>query len=258
MVKKALLAFSFCALLFGAELQSDLENLIPAHKEQISLLLENERSYIDERGNVNYASLCSKLKALGILDLGSGANMQLGFLGSNDNAILMIKAVGLALENLGYKYFLSLGFENNPARWSVVLSSRSALGPGELYTELAKQNIYIKKILKNEQGGFVYALDLSKTRIKTDSLLETPIRPKTAYFVSLSNASLLNVTSQDNDNWQPFIQIFDKNLKLIKVEKTASQQESLRLSLPENAAYALIDDLFSLENIKHGLVIELR
>lgn len=250
---KILVLGVFCAFCFGADLKSDIENLSSNPNADVSEILSRQSAFLDGRGNVNYSALCNELKRLGLFATTDSGSMELGFLSSQDNAILMIKAISASLESMGYKYFLTSFFENSPARWSVALSSRNLIDPGIMYNALLKQNIYIKKVLRGERG-FIYEVDLSNASVKTDEILSTPIRPKSAYFIKLYGANLV-INSSVNDNWHPFIRFFDKKLKLIATKEQNERTQNLSLALPSGAVYALIDDMTSLENIKHGLEI---
>lgn len=253
---RAFFASLFCVLLLNsADLKADLEALIPGQTEQINSISENSANFLDARGNVNYASLLAHLRSLGIFEPQNTDN--LSFECEQDFAVLMIKTITQTLKNMGYKYFATSWFENSPTIWRINLSSRATLDSGILYNEFAKQGIFIKKITRNSDNSLLYNLDLNSATVRTDELLLEPIRPKSAYFLNVSGKKMLNINANINDAWQPFVRIFDKKLHLIKTEQIKNKTQNLRLELPSGAVYALIDDLFSLENIKHGLSINL-
>ena len=256
MVRVLFASLFYAALLNGADLKADLEALIQNHPEQIETISKNSNTFIDARANVNYSALLAHLRSLGLLEIQNSENSTLGFSCEQENVILMINSVSGVLKNMGYKYFSTSWFENSPAIWRISLSSRANLDAGILYNEFLKAGIFIKK-LRKDGNSFIYELDLNSANVKTDELLETPIRPKNAYFLNVGGKKALNISANIDDNWQPFIRIFDKKLRLIKTQETNTKTEHLRLEVPSDGAYVLIDDAFSLENIKHGLSISL-
>ena len=258
MVKKAFFAF-FASLLFafGADLRGDLGRILGENHPAIENIMQNERSFIDERNNVNYNALFARLKNQGLLEPSNSANIQIGFSSPDDNAILMVKAVGEVLSKMGYKYYLTTHFDANSAQWGIALSSRNSLEPGVLYSQLANSKIYIKKISKQEANFYIYELDLSRASVDSDTLNVNQIRPQKPYFLTVVDKKSLSIEADSDDSFQPFIRVFDKNLKLIKTQKSNTITYSLTMESPAGANYVLIEDSFSLENIKHGLKINL-
>lgn len=257
MVKAIFAGFALCLCAFGADLSGDLGRILGEGHPAINSIMQNEKNFIDVRNNVNYSALFTELKSMGLLEPNSGNNMQIGFSSANDNAILMVKAVGEVLSKMGYKYYLTTYFDASPAQWGIALSSRNSLEPGVLYSQLANNKIYIKKISKQEGNAYIYDLDLSGASVDSDVLNENQIRPQKPYFLNVAGKRNLNIEADGEDSFQPFIRVFDKNLKLIKTQKSSTITPSLSMELPAGANYALIEDLFSLENIKRGLKINL-
>ena len=257
----------FCFASLGADLKSDLQNLIASETynsnlNKINSLFANEAAFRDSRGNIDYERVTEVLRQNGLLKLNysDGANMTLGF-ESVGSPLLLMKVVSDALSNMGYKYFLTSSIENTPkmVRWSVFVSSRALVSPGALYTELLKANAYIKGIARVGQFDFAYVIDLSKARIKTQEYVPdaAPKRPLEAYFYRVSGASAVEINAQAADSWVPLVRVFDSNLNLIKQIKESEKRSNLNVELPANAAYIRIDDAFSLENIKRGLSIRI-
>lgn len=257
MVKAIFAGFSLCLCAFGADLSGDLGRILGEGHPAINSIMQNEKKFIDVRNNVNYSALFAQLKSLGLLESNSGNNMQIGFSSPDDNAILMVKAVGEVLSKMGYKYYLTTHFDASPAQWGIALSSRNSLEPGVLYSQLANNKIYIKKINKQEGNTYIYNLDLKDASVGSDTINENQIRPQKPYFINVAGKRNLNIEADGEDSFQPFIRVFDKNLKLIKTQKSNTITSSLSMELPAGANYALIEDLFSLENIKRGLKINL-
>ncbi len=259
--------FCFASLASGASLKDDLQNLLASETynsnlNKINSLFSNEAAFRDSRGNIDYERVTEVLRQNGLLNLNysGGANMTLGF-ESVGSPLLLMKVVSDALSNMGYKYFLTSSIENTPqmVRWSVFVSSRALVSPGALYSELLKANAYIKGIARVGQFDFAYVIDLSNAKVKTQEYVEgaMPKRPLEAYFYGVSGANAVEISAQSADSWVPLVKIFDKNLNLIKQIKEVEKRSNLNVELPSNAAYIVIDDAFSLENIKRGLSIRI-
>ena len=109
-----------------------------------------------------------------------------------------------------------------------------------LYSQLANSKIYIKKISKQEANFYIYELDLSRASVDSDTLNANQIRPQKPYFLNVAGKKSLSIEADSDDSFQPFIRVFDKNLKLIKTQKSNTITYSLTMELPAEANYALI------------------
>ena len=252
-----------CAVLAnGANLHADLATLIPQNEAVISQIMANERAYIDPRNNVNYATLSKELRNRGLLNLNitNGANTNIIFQSSAQNALLLISVLTKSLESMGYKYFLSSFFETNEGlvRWGVVPNSRTLIDPGALYVELLKKRAYIKSIKRQGETSFIYEIDAHNAILDGMDLSISGVRPKDAYFISCAGRASVLIKTNEGDNWTPLIYVFDKNLRLLQTLRDQEAKSELDLRLPNGAFYVMIDDALSLENIKQGLNIELR
>lgn len=79
-----------------------------------------------------------------------------------------------------------------------------------------------------------------------------------AVFLNVSGKSSIEIKSRSNDSWIALVKILDKNLKLISQVKSDKKEKEIYLNFPDEAFYLIIDDVFSLENIKHGLTIYIK
>ena len=89
----------------------------------------------------------------------------------------------------------------------------------------------------------------------TEVQLSKPLEP---YFLNVSGKSSIEIKSRSNDSWIALVKILDKNLKLISQVKSDKKEKEIYLNFPDEAFYLIIDDVFSLENIKHGLTIYIK
>jgi hypothetical protein len=68
----------------------------------------------------------------------------------------------------------------------------------------------------------------------------------------------LTLWSLKGNNWYPYIVFYDSSLRLLKVYKRDLKTWQLVMSLPRDAVYVKITDLYSQKNIKDGLRIEVQ
>ena len=93
--------------------------------------------------------------------------------------------------------------------------------------------------------------------------VDFPIKLQDIFHLTYDFDNLIRVIDFLHQNSLQLMQeLKDQNKRLYFVEtlkyecdELKTKTENLSLELPAGAAYALIDDLFSLENIKHGLTI---
>ncbi len=74
----------------------------------------------------------------------------------------------------------------------------------------------------------------------------------------LKNATNLIIDANDLDNWFPKIFFLDKNLNLIKAVKSENKNNHFSELIPNGAIYAIVSDMYSLDNIRRGLKITLK
>ena len=84
--------------------------------------------------------------------------------------------------------------------------------------------------------------------------LSKPLEP---YLIDASGAKSAVISASTEDRWSAVVRILDKNLNLLDEKQSNKAVNSLKVSLPQNAKYIMIDDAVSLENIKRGLKIYL-
>lgn len=76
--------------------------------------------------------------------------------------------------------------------------------------------------------------------------------------LDLKNATNLIIDANDLDNWFPKIFFLDKNLNLIKAVKSENKNHHFSELIPNGAIYAIVSDMYSLDNIRRGLKITLK
>lgn len=267
MVKIIAFTLIFCSLIFGADLKSDLKNILStqnyaANEAKLNELFSDESAFLDARQNIDYAYVIDVLRQNSLLNLrlSQSADMKLIF-EANSSPLLLVQIINRSLEHLGYKYFRVASLDNvaQKVAYGVFLDSKSLLNLGNFYKELLANGVYILGIFQNEEYGYTYVLDAKDAIIATKSPQESEFtKSPSAYFYSVMGASNINIQAHSNDSWFALVRIYDKNLKLIKEIKSKQKQSYLNINLPDGATYIQISDVATLENIKRGLKINIK
>lgn len=267
---RVLLFFLVSSLCFSANLDLNLKNLLgdkvyEQNSGKLRTLFSNEAMFLDENSNPNYDKITNLLRTNSILSLNysSPAYMDLTFK-STSSTILFLKVITQSLNNLGYNYFLTKNFstQNSQISWLVIINTQFILNPGNLYKELKQNNVYIKGIHKTGTFSYTYDIDMSRAILKTlpyesDTTVELS-KPLEPYFLNINGKKNIEIMANPADNWISLVKIYDRNLKLISQIKSDIKEKSLNIEFPDDAFYILIDDAFSLENIKRGLKIYIK
>ncbi|EAI4828726.1 hypothetical protein BGG34_08645, partial [Campylobacter lari] len=83
-------------------------------------------------------------------------------------------------------------------------------------------------------------------------------KPLREYIIDLQGAKSIELSAHHLDSWFCKIQFLDKNLNFIQGVENTHKQNEINVNIPLGAKYAIIGDMFSLDNIKRGLKIYLR
>ncbi|ARR02801.1 hypothetical protein [Campylobacter vicugnae] len=270
MVRGLFLFFIFTFSSFGLDLHSNIKSIISEqnyalNRDKIDQIFAVESEFIDSNDNLNYAKITNALRVNSLLNLSYSQpiNLEISFY-SPTSDILMFKSVSEALKSLGYSYFLSKSLKSDTQGivWQITMNSRFILDPGALYKELSKNYIFIKDIKRDGQFSFVYSIDATKAVLSTHQYisdieydLNKPLEP---YFLNISNKSEALIKSYASDRWICVIKVLDRDLNLITQIKSDKPEKEVYIKFPPNSYYMLIDDAFSLENIKRGLKIYIK
>ncbi|MDQ1340524.1 MAG: hypothetical protein QG567_1681, partial [Campylobacterota bacterium] len=59
------------------------------------------------------------------------------------------------------------------------------------------------------------------------------------------------------NTWYPYIICYNNKLEILKVYKREEITKSLKLALPDGTKYIKLNDIFTPENLKHGIEIKI-
>ncbi len=267
MVRAVLAAVLFVLPVLASDLLDGVRALLGdraymQNQAKIEQIFANESRFIDGNANLNYAKICPILRSNGLLNLSykTPINVDISFVSGSSKALVM-QIIKDSLNDLGYGYIQtkSLSLSKTKVDWQITINTQFVPDPSALYSELLKYNSHITNIQKNGDMSYIYEIDAGRARLPAKSVqrgewvsLSKPFEP---YFLDVYGGAGAEIKSRSNDAWIALVKVFDRDLNLIFQIRSQTTQKSLSLKLPENAYYMVIDDVFSLENIRHGIDI---
>ncbi|HHY1437362.1 TPA: hypothetical protein ACV1MF_001317 [Campylobacter jejuni] len=267
MVKKIIILTLWVNISFAISSLDLAKNLVnnPSKNSQLELLFSNN-SYIDNNGNCDIAKISQILKtnSLIALTLSNPQSLRLNFKAKADE-VMFFKILSDVLTDAGYIYFIptDLILREGNIDYTIQVESQYVLDPGTLYNLLKENSVYIDNIKRIGAYDYEYDLNFSNAVLKTNTNvnLNTPKsleKPLKDYVLNLKNATNLIIDANDLDNWFPKIFFLDKNLNLIKAVKSENKNNHFSELIPNGAIYAIVSDMYSLDNIRRGLKITLK
>ena len=275
MVKIIFIVFVFCISLFADNFEVDAkddilskkiktfvdDNYYEQNKAYINILFSPKIKYY-QNGRVNPVMVAKTLKENGLLNLffQKPKELILNFKTSG-SPLFFIKIMGDTLRNIGYYRYVTRGSTLNPSEfiWSISLTSEYATDPIILQKELQKSGCSIIDIDRNSTTNWSYTIDISNGHLNVQNLHageEFKLhRTLYAYWLNVSEIDEIDIHSSSRNRWYPYVSYYDASLHLLKVIKKNFKVRNLKLIIPSGAEYIKISDIYTLKNIKDGLVL---
>ncbi len=258
--------FSYCDDLqkdsLTLKIQSFLsEKAYESNKDFINVIFEPKSSfYVKDR--VDAVKVIQTLKNNGLLNLffKSPQDFRLNFKTSGF-PLFFVKIMEDTLQNLGYFRYVTTAsnFDASEFSWSINLTSEYATDPLILQNELHKSGCNIIDVEKNSQREWTYTIDITNGHLNTIQLhADEEFKLKRslyAHWLDISKIRTLKTRSSRRNRWYPYIAYYDSSLHLLKLLKRNKIYKKLTLSMPKNAKYIKISDMFTLKNVKDSLLL---
>ncbi|TEY03075.1 hypothetical protein [Campylobacter sp. US33a] len=234
-------------------------------QNKLRALFDN-KNYQDSNGNLDIDKITRTLKINSLIDfaLKEPATMRISFKAKTEG-ILFFKIVNDALNNSGFIYFtpIDLSLRDGNIFYQIEVQSQYILDSGSFYNLLKQNSVFIEDVQKVGAFDYEYTLDFSKAFLKPnvnvplneEVVLEKPLRD---YIVLLQGAKSIEITSNSMDVWFAKIIFLDQNLNLIRAVQSSTKSDKFKDFIPSGAVYAIIGDIFTLDNIRRGLTIYLK
>ena len=261
---KKIIALLFIQLFLFAnssyEIASNLVN-DSSKNEKLKLLFPDGSYMVNGRANIKAITQVLKMNSLLQYSYANAENITVRFK-ANAKTGVFLKTITLAFEQIGVNYYLVSEYAKDDEKMSVAfnINSKYIIDPGALYDAFRKMNIFIQDVSRNNMD-FTYELDFSRVQISAKHVLNKGVlleltKPLDPYFIKVNNISKLDINIGLNSIWYPKVEFLDKNLNLIQTYKNEQNTKQINIQVPKFCEYIIVDDIYTLENIKLGLNIK--
>jgi len=270
LVKFFLLIFISSILLF-ANLQEKIESFTPADKyiqqeNLIRVLFSDVDSfYRSSDGNVDSLKVIKVLEDNGLFELFYDAPRALNmeFI-TKKNPLIFMKVIKESLDSLGYNYFLTTRAlkKDDEFVWTINLKTKHLINPILFSKELSKRGCSVDDISKEKSNLWIYKINSDNAKLNAKDIdtnvnfkLQKSIEP---YLIYSKKAQEIKIKTSFSDHWFPYVVFLDAALHVIYQTKIDERTYVLKLKIPQTCVYIRIGDIYTMENIKHGLGIYLK
>jgi hypothetical protein len=231
------------------------------NKEFIQLIFDPKEAYY-EKGRVDVVKVVQTLKENGLLKLffKKPQTIKLNFKTSG-SPLFFVKLMDDTLRNIGYYRYMTTAsnLDASEFTWNISLTSEYATDPLILEKELRKSGCKIIDIERENAKEWTYVVDISLGFLNVPELenqFEVTLRRSMyAHWLNVSKIKTLTIKSSRRNSWYPYIAYYDASLHLLKVIRKDTINRKIRLSIPQNAKYIKISDLYTLKNVRDALTL---
>lgn len=267
MKKILIIIFFFLSTLYAQDdtLDSALKSIMgqknySVNKQLLSVVFKHKESFYDGR-DINYLSLIKALQENRLVDFSQNSNQNYSF-SANGAPLLFVKIITDSFRDMAIMKFNIMESHLNSSEFelNLAIGNESKLDPVVFANELSKYGCKIVKLDKGNNGGWNYNIDMSNAQLNLSVMSALGSvkmqRVESEKWLDVSNIATILINSNLANNWYPFISFYDRDLKLIKVQKNDEKTEKIVVLVPQNCVYMKITDIYSLKNMKNGLTIE--
>lgn len=270
MVRFFLIVTILTTLLSASALQDKIKSFIgdkeyKVQKNLIKVLFKNESKFVDEDGKVDDIKVLKELKNSGLLKLfyNRPKNLYLSFF-SKDDSVIFLRVINESLSLMGYNYFLTKKAvkSEDGFLWQIVISTEHIVDPLILAKRLEKRGCFFEDIDRLKENEWSYKINTQNIKIDTllveedtSVKLKKPIRP---YWINVYGMKSISIRTKIADRWHPSVVFFDEKLNVVKNYEKESVIKSVKLKIPPSARYVKITDIYTLDNIKRGILVYIK
>jgi len=270
LVKYLILFTLFSQLTFAGSIEKEVENILgkasfSANKGLVSVLFKKRTDFF--RGNkVDILKVLQTLKKNDLLDLRfqETTTIQLSFATTETKPLLFIKTIKDVLNSLGYNHTLTAKAlrDTSGFLWKVTIRSASVIDPVVLAKEVRKRGGYLNSVKRYSKDNWRYNVDIYRAHLLAKKLplnkevsLKKPLKP---YWIETTGARTIKIDSKNGNKWHPYIVFYDADLNILDNYTKERKSYNATLKIPNGSKYVKISDIYTLENIKRGLKIQIR
>ncbi|MCF6172653.1 MAG: hypothetical protein L3J44_02570 [Campylobacteraceae bacterium] len=270
MVEKLFIFIVLTTSLF-ANLDDKIRNYLSPEKyakqvNLIKILFKNsDNFYRKSDGNVDSLKVIKVLKENGLFKMfyKKPVSLNMEFI-TDKNPLIFIKVISESLDAIGYNYFLTSKAQKSDGKfsWSINLRTEHLVNPILFAKELEKRGCEVNDIFKQKENYWVYKINSDNAKLDAKLVdLDTTVKlkkPIADYLIQNHSASSIKIRTSFSDHWYPKILFLDSGLHVISQKIINERTYVLEVKIPINSRYIKISDLYTLDNIKHGLSIYLK
>lgn len=216
--------------------------------------------YVNDR--VDAVKVIQTLKDNGLLKLffKSPQEFHLTFK-TNGSPIFFVRIMDDVLSSIGYFRYVTSGAHLNESEfsWTIELTSEYMTDPLILQNALQKSGCEIVDVARKNAKEWVYMIDMDRGELNVPILIADKKvqlrRSLYAHWFNVSQIRGLKIKSSRRNHWYPYISYYDASLHLVKLLKLDKVHKKISLAIPKNAKYMKISDLYTLKNLRDGLVL---
>ena len=234
------------------------ENLIKV------LFKDSDSFYRKSDGNVDSLKVIKVLEENGLFKLfyNQPISLHVEFI-TTKNPLIFMKVIKESLESIGYNYFLTTRATKKDESfiWIINLETKHLINPTLFAKELKKRGCEVEDIRKESGNLWIYKINSKDAQLSAKEIgidmsvkLQKPIEP---YLFYSKNAKKIELKTSFSDHWYPSVVFLDSALHVVGETRIDKRTYVLKLEIPLGCRYIKIGDLYTLENIKHGLKIYL-
>lgn len=254
-----------------ANLQDKIENYISKNsyfkqENLIKVLFRDSNSFYRKiDGNVDSLKVLKVLEDNGLLELfyKNPISLKVKFI-TRKNPLIFMKVIRESLEAIGYNYFLTTRATKSEDKftWIINLKTKHLIDPVLFSKELEKRGCEIEDIEKEDVSSWIYQINSDNAKLSAKNIdlgrtvkLLKPIEP---YLIYANSAKTVKIKTSFSDHWYPSVVFLDDALHVISQTKINQRKYVVKLEIPPGCTYIRIGDMYTLDNIKHGLSIYLQ
>ncbi|NOX14818.1 MAG: hypothetical protein GXP61_02085 [Epsilonproteobacteria bacterium] len=270
MVRKLFIFIVLTTVLF-ANLDDKIRNYLSPEQyakqvNLIKILFKNSDDfYRKSDGNVDSLKVIEVLKENGLFKMfyKQPVSLNIDFI-TDKNPLIFIKVVSESLDAIGYNYFLTSQAQKSDGKflWSINLRTEHLVNPILFAKELEKRGCTIDDISKKKENYWVYKINSDNAKLDAKVVdIDTTVKfkkPISDYLIQNNGASSIKIRTSFSDHWYPKIIFLDRGLHVISQKIINERTYVVEVKIPINSKYIKIGDLYTLDNIKHGLSIYLK
>lgn len=245
-----------------SKIKSFLDEATYANNVDFIKVIFDPKSSFYENDRVDSVKVIQTLKENGLLKLffTHPRELQLNFKTSGA-PLFFVKIMGDTLRNIGYYRYVTTAsnLDASEFTWNIAMKSEYATDPLILDTQLQKSGCKIIDIERNSATEWTYVIDMQNGFLNVEELHDEEKlqlkRSLYAQWLNVSQVKHLKIKSSRRNSWYPYIAFYDASLHLLRVIKNDHISHTVSLSIPQNAKYIKISDIYTLKNVRDSLLL---